>query len=262
MQVLNAGTTNNTIRGNSIFSNTASAILLNGGGNNALAAPLLSSALVTTNTTVSGTYNGTNGRAYQLDFYADAPPAASAGAMTYLGSKTVTGTGSASSFTPGFGARLPLGRAVTATATDPAGNTSPLSTGIAATMTSSVNDGIPDAWRAFYFGGSGTTTNSQSAATADPDHDGLSNYHEFLAGTNPTNAAGVLKLTAFNPNVFTNAVSLNSANGIVYRVQYRDDLRAGACSILADQAIGNDLFLSDPGAASAPRRFYRAQVLW
>ena len=144
------------------------------------------------------------------------------------------------------------------------GNTSQLSTGIAATMTSTVNDGIPDAWRALYFGGDGTTTNSESAATADPDNDGLDNYEEFLAGTNPTNAASVLKVTAYNPNVSTNAVSLNSVAGTVYRVQYRDNLLAGDWSILADQIIGSgtNLFLPDPGATSVPQRFYRAQVLW
>ncbi len=68
-------------------------------------------------------------------------------------------------------------------------------------MTSTPNDGIPDAWRARYFGGSGTTTNSQSAWFADSDHDGLSNYQEFLAGTDPTNAASVLKLTALNQHL-------------------------------------------------------------
>ncbi|HEY5298240.1 MAG TPA: M12 family metallopeptidase [Verrucomicrobiae bacterium] len=264
VQVLFAGTTNNTIRGNSIFNSVGNGILLYQGGNNNLAAPALSSAAVTTDTTVTGSYNGTSGATYQLDFYADAPPAFSAEAMTYLGSTTITGTGGSTSFNANLGTRLPLGRAVTATATDPAGNTSQLSTGIAATMTSSVHDGIPDAWRALYFGGSGTTTNSSSAAAADPDHDGASNYEEFLAGTNPTNAASVFELTALNPNVSTNAVSFNSANGTIYRVQSSDDLAAGAWSILADQIIGTgaNIFLTDPGAATRPHRFYRAEVLW
>ncbi len=255
---------NNIIRGNSIFNNAGTAILLYSGGNNELAAPSLSAAIVTTNTTVSGPYDGTNGEVYQLDFYADAPPVASAESMTYLGSASIIGTGGDAAFTVNLGVRLPAGRVVTATVTDPAGNTSQLSPGIAATMTSSVNDGIPDAWRAFYFGGDGTTSNSESAATADPDHDGQDNYAEFLAGTNPTNAASVLKVTAYNPNVDGNVVGLNSTAGTVYRVECRDDLLAGEWSILADQVIGNgtNLFLPDPGATAVSRRFYRAQVLW
>ena len=256
--------TNNTIRGNSIFNNAGTAILLYSGGNNELAAPVLSSAVITTNTTITGTCDGTSGEVYQLDFYADAPPMTSAEAMTYLGSTTVTGAGAAAGFTANLGARLPVGRSVTATVTDPAGNTSQLSAGIAATMTSSVNDGIPDAWRALYFGGNGTTTNSESASSADPDQDGSDNYAEFLAGTNPTNAADALKVTAYNPNVNLDAVSWNSAAGTVYRVEYRDTLLAGGWSILADQVIGNgtNVFLPDPGATAESQRFYRAQVLW
>jgi hypothetical protein len=262
--VYGAGSTNNTIRGNSIFNNAGAAILDYLGGNNSLVAPALTSAVVTTNTMVSGTYNGASGKNFQLDFYSDAPPAAGAESVTYLGSISVTGTGGAAAFAANLGARLPAGRAVTATATDPAGNTSQLSTGVAATMTSTPNDGIPNAWRALYFGGSGTTTNSQSAFFADPDHDGMSNYQEFLAGTNPTNAASALNLAALNPNTFANSIVLNSVNGTVYRVQYCDDLAGGSWNLLADQIIGTgtNIFLPDPAAASLAKRFYRAQVVW
>jgi hypothetical protein len=258
------GATNNTIRGNSIFNNTGLAIFNYVGGNNELAAPTLASAVVTTNTVVSGSYSGADGGVYLLDFYADAPPALTAEGMTYLGAISVIGTGNSAAFNASLGMRLPAGRAVTATATDPAGNTSELSSGVAASMTSTPDDGIPDAWRARYFGGSGSTTNSQSAAFADPDQDGQSNYQEFLAGTNPTNAASVLKLTAVNPDTSTNVVSLNSASGTVYRILSSDDLSAGYWSILADQVIGTgtNMWFSDPAAPAWSQRFYRAEVLW
>ena len=255
-----AATTNNTVRGNSIFNNNGIGIALYNSANQNLAAPALASAVVTTNTVVSGTYSGAAGKNYQLDFYADAATEA----MTYLGSISVTGTGGVAAFNASLGARLPAGRMLTATATDPAGNTSPLSAGIAATMTSTPNDGIPDAWRAKYFGGSGTTTNSQSAWFADPDYDGMSNLQEFLAGTNPTNAASVLKLTVLNPNTSTNVVGLNSSSGTVYRVFSRDDLISGNWAILADQVLGTgtNIFFFDPASPTLPKRFYRAQVLW
>jgi hypothetical protein len=38
-----------------------------------------------------------------------------------------------------------------------------------------------------------------SADCADPDHDGMSNWQEFLAGTNPTNANSVLAMTSAYP---------------------------------------------------------------
>jgi len=264
VQISDSGSTNNTIRGNSIFGNTGNAIGLFSSGNRSIVAPSLTSAVVTTNTTVVGTYNGVNGTIYQLDFYSDLTPAVSAESMTYLGSRSFTGTGASSGFTASFGALVPSGRAITASATDPSGNTSALSAGRAVTLTSTPNDGIPDAWRALYFGAPGTSTNSSSYAAGDPDHDGLSNLQEFLAGTNPTNPVSVFKLTAQNPVSTANAVSINSSNGIVYRVLYSDDLTAGRWDILADQILGNgaNVFLGDPAASVTPRRFYRAQVLW
>ena len=53
---------------------------------------------------------------------------------------------------------------------------------------SSVGDGIPDWWRQWFFG-SGTTINSNSCASCDPDGDGVSNLQEYLRGTDPTNSA-------------------------------------------------------------------------
>ncbi|HTS18574.1 MAG TPA: LamG-like jellyroll fold domain-containing protein [Verrucomicrobiae bacterium] len=52
---------------------------------------------------------------------------------------------------------------------------------------STLCDGIPDWWRAQYFGGDGTMTNSQSCALCDPDGDGVDNLQEFENGTDPTN---------------------------------------------------------------------------
>lgn len=90
-----------------------------------------------------------------------------------------------------------------------------------------VGDGIPDQWRAYYFGGSGTTTNSQSCATCDPDGDGMSNLQEFLAGTDPTNPASVLKLQV-TPVTSGGSVSLlwPAVPGKIYSVKYTQSLGA------------------------------------
>ena len=58
----------------------------------------------------------------------------------------------------------------------------------------SVGDGIPDWWRARYFGGDGTTTNDDSCATADPDKDGVPNDQEFAADTNPMDPSSRLAI--------------------------------------------------------------------
>jgi hypothetical protein len=55
---------------------------------------------------------------------------------------------------------------------------------------SSWHDGIPDTWRLLYFG---TVSNILSAANADPDGDGASNWQEYIAGTNPLDATSVFE---------------------------------------------------------------------
>lgn len=68
----------------------------------------------------------------------------------------------------------------------------------------SVGDGVPDGWRLQYFG-NGTTTNTSSCASCDPDGDGVSNLQEYLRGTNPEDA------TSSNITLYAN--SLIGSNG-------------------------------------------------
>ncbi len=57
---------------------------------------------------------------------------------------------------------------------------------------SSFNDGIPDSWRLRYFG---TVSNLLSQAGADADGDGANNWQEYVAGTDPLDAASCLRLS-------------------------------------------------------------------
>ena len=53
------------------------------------------------------------------------------------------------------------------------------------------HNGLPDWWELKYFGVlTGTDPN------ADPDHDGVSNMNEYLAGTNPTNVASYFHIVS------------------------------------------------------------------
>lgn len=49
------------------------------------------------------------------------------------------------------------------------------------------NDALPDAWELQYFGNTGS-----HVAAGDPDKDGVTNYDEFLEGTNPNDAGSYL----------------------------------------------------------------------
>ncbi|HEX5269195.1 MAG TPA: hypothetical protein VFW33_01845, partial [Gemmataceae bacterium] len=84
-------------------------------------------------TIITGTVTSTPGTTFHLEFFANEP--GDAEGRTYLGSGTVTTDASGNgSFTAFLSAALPAGQGlVTATATDPNGNTSQFSAGVTAT---------------------------------------------------------------------------------------------------------------------------------
>jgi hypothetical protein len=141
--VTDARTTGNTIRANSIFGNTelgidlaADGVTLNHAGdantgpNNLQNYPVILTADPGTATTVSGTLSGTAGTTYTLDFYASAQPSwlFFGDGQRYLGSQTVTTDANGNAgFSATLSAATGAGEWLTATATDPGGNTSEFS---------------------------------------------------------------------------------------------------------------------------------------
>jgi PKD repeat protein len=126
----------------------------------------------------------------------------------------------------------------------------------------SVGDGIPNAWRAQYFGGGGTSTNSSSCATGDPDQDGFSNYQEYIADTAPTNASSCFHIqSASNATGF--AVFYQSSSSRTYTLYYRTNLTSGGwINIPSQTAIpgsGGVDQLTDP-SPSGSQRFYLISV--
>lgn len=89
-------------------------------------------------------------------------------------------------------------------------------------------NGLPDWWELQYFGQLiGTDPN------ADPDHDGMNNLAEWIAGTNPTNAASNLRLTllsATNSNVI---LSWPSVAGKSYWLERSTNLLNGFNSVVS-----------------------------
>jgi hypothetical protein len=127
--------------------------------------------------------------------------------------------------------------------------------------TDSVGDGIPDWWRALYFGGSGTTTNSQSCATCDPDGDGMSNLQEYLAGTNPTNAASVFRLQ-LSAQASANSVTMSwpEVPGRSYQIQYKSSLTNAAWQVLSSPWVVGTTG-SYTASSSPPGGYYRVVVV-
>ncbi len=126
----------------------------------------------------------------------------------------------------------------------------------------SVGDGIPDWWRAQYFGGAGNNTNSVSCALCDPDGDGMNNLQEYLAGTDPTSAASVFRITAIQASGSDYLVSFTSVRDNTYEVESCDNLSSNVWTLVTNNLAGNNgiIQVTDPGAVSVPQRFYRARL--
>jgi hypothetical protein len=80
-------------------------------------------------------------------------------------------------------------------------------------------DGIPDAWETQY----GSNPGSAADRNMDSDQDGLTNWEEYIAGTDPNDPASYLRVgLSANPNVAT--VSFNALAGKTYSILYKDNL--------------------------------------
>ncbi|MFZ9935789.1 MAG: DUF1566 domain-containing protein [Luteolibacter sp.] len=125
-----------------------------------------------------------------------------------------------------------------------------------------VGDGIPDWWRRQYFGGSGTTVTTESAASADPDGDTVTNYSEYVAGTHPLSGSSVFKIGTISlDSGFT--VFFQSFAGRRYTLYHATDLTSGAWTPVPSQidvpGSGAVDSLTDPSPGGA-RQFYRVGV--
>jgi len=103
-----------------------------------------------------------------------------------------------------------------------------------------------------------------SADFSDFDHDGLSNWQECLAGTNPTNAQSVLKIisatTMNNPAGFV--VNWESQNTRTYYLQRSGDLTQPAFFTIQDNIAGQagTTSFTDTNAVNPGPVFYRVGV--
>ncbi len=125
-------------------------------------------------------------------------------------------------------------------------------------MVDSDANGLPDWWEFTYFGVIDVNPN------ADPDGDGMTNLQEFLAATDPTNAASRLAITstAFLPHIGFQ-LTFPSANGVTYRVESSDSLENNSWTTLGDDltGTGTNLQATDPAASTRSKRFYRLEVI-
>ena len=135
-----------------------------------------------------------------------------------------------------------------------------------ASWSDSVGDGIPDSWRAHYFGGDGTTTNSQSCALCDADATGQNNLFKYTAGLDPTNPASVFVLkiaSVVGQPTQKNLIYNPIADFRGYTVQFRTNLMSGSWAALGTiggvTGSGKEVTVTDTNAVET-QKFYRIDI--
>jgi len=117
-----------------------------------------------------------------------------------------------------------------------------------------------DEWKIYFFG---SVTNPLAADTADPDGDGIPNWMEYLAGTDPTSPNSKLELNGFaTPKSQSQAgIQWLTAPGKAYELQSCTNLAGGAWNTLTT-VTGSGALTNcvDTNAGSAPH-YYRLHLL-
>jgi Tol biopolymer transport system component len=121
-------------------------------------------------------------------------------------------------------------------------------------------DGIPDWWMIQYFGHPTGEASDLSLASDDADGSGMSNLQDYIAGTDPTNANSVFRLSAAATANSTISLTWPAVAGRSYQIQYKTNLddpvwltAPGNISV-----IGSQGYYLAPAAQS--NSFYRVSV--
>jgi T5SS/PEP-CTERM-associated repeat protein len=127
---------------------------------------------------------------------------------------------------------------------------------------SAVGDGIPNWWKLQY----GFDPLDPTLAGADPDHDGANNLEEYLAGTNPTNAASVFHILSAAKANLDMRVTWSTVGGHSYVLQTNGNLGAGTFADFSPVISvggtneGTTNYLDSGAATNHSSRFYRVRL--
>jgi hypothetical protein len=207
---------------------------------------------------VQGVLTSAPSTTYAIDIFR--AQGTNASAFRYLGRTFVTTDGGGvAPFNAGFTFNLAAGEYLSATATDPDGNTSELAvtpSGVAAaTGLDSDNDGIPDYWETLY----SLNPAVSNAPSADLDSDGFSDYQEFLADTNPGNVDAFPVIT-WIANDTNREVTFPSSSARVYSLQANEALDTGAWAQIGGSVTGQFGWTTLADTNSPAWRNYRFSV--
>jgi fibronectin type 3 domain-containing protein len=117
-----------------------------------------------------------------------------------------------------------------------------------------------ESWRFTHFG---TIENAAAAADgADPDGDAWTNEQEYISGTDPTDPSSMLHIAQMRAEGDDMVVTFPTESGRTYRLEASATLLEGSWETVAEEipGTGEVIQVTDTGAASAARRFYRIMV--
>lgn len=121
------------------------------------------------------------------------------------------------------------------------------------------NDSIPDSWRLRYFG---TIHNILAQSGADADGDGTSNWHEYMAGTDPTDPRSVLRTStdrAAALGIHDCVIRWPSVNAKRYLVERSTSpFNPSWIPVCTNTGTGRDMEFHD--TTGGQTRFYRVRV--
>jgi hypothetical protein len=118
------------------------------------------------------------------------------------------------------------------------------------------DDGISDAWRLRYFG---SVSHPLSAATADPDGDGVNNLSEFQAGSNPLEAGSMLKLSSTPLSSTAIKLFFPTGSGRTYVLEYAPEI-VGPWAPLCTNAGNGGIYEYTNTVSGVSKRFYRLKA--
>ena len=116
------------------------------------------------------------------------------------------------------------------------------------TLADTNSNGLPDAWEAAY---------GSSLPLADADGDGLLNWQEYQAGTDPTNALSHLKIVSMLWSNQTLRLDFDAISNRAYAVQFKSAVDGTNWTTLQKRVAGRlnrtETIIDSP----ATNRFYR-----
>jgi hypothetical protein len=126
---------------------------------------------------------------------------------------------------------------------------------------SSFNDGIPDSWRLRYFG---STANLLSHAGADADGDGVPNWAEFKAGTNPVDVRSNIRMGVKHrlPNNRGLVLRWPTAKGKTYAIEAASSVANREWTPVATNVTGTGFDMEfTPAEDGTTQQFYRVRLV-